>query len=317
MNYDLEPAIAEAIRKQDALYTQPPETMSPTEVKTLFGTAPPADPALRPAGVIAVDESIALNGPDRRIPIRRYRPRKVGAARVAYFHGGGFTTGGLDSHDAICAALAHDTGAEVIAVEYRKLPDHPFPAAYDDAIAAASALAADGRPLALAGDSSGATLALAAALALRGGGVRLQSLLLYYPIIGLDFDTGSYRSNATAPALTTARCRRIWSDYLSGDLDGVRARLDWRAAPLLADNLSGLPPTVIVIAEYDPLRSDGEILAERLGKAGVDAALIRGSRLPHGFLKWRGISAEAETTIAAATRTFTETLDQGRLRASA
>jgi acetyl esterase len=302
MAYELEPAVREAVRKQQALYPRPPEQMSPAEILAVFGAAPPADQSLRPAGVAVEDGVVGLEEPAREIHTRRFRAGSMDRPVVLYFHGGAFTTGGLESHDLVCARLAAELPAEVLAVDCRKLPLHPFPAAYEDAVGIARKLATSGRPLALAGDSSGANLALAAAMSARGT-MRLAGLLLYYPIIGLDFTTKSYVRNADGPLLSAARCRRIWSDYLSGDVDGVRARRDWRAAPLLADDFGGLPPTVIAVADYDPLLSDGTLLAERL-KASGEATLIRGARLPHGFLRWRDISTEADKAIAAATRAF-------------
>jgi acetyl esterase len=295
----LEPAVAEAVRRQAALYPRPPELLSPAEHRALAAPVPPPPP--RPAGV-EVREAV-LELPGRRLALRHFVPGAAAAARVLYLHGGGFNLGGLDSHDAACAALAAETGAEVVALDYRKLPDHPFPAAYEDTLAAARALA-PGRRLALAGDSSGANLALAAALALRGEAAAPVALLLHYPIIGLDFDTPAYRENAEAPALSAARCWRIWSDYLAGEVEAVRARRDARAAPLLAEDLSGLPHAVITVAGHDPLRGDGEILAARLHGAGGSATLVAAAGLPHGFLKWRGVSPRAAAAIAAANAAF-------------
>lgn len=308
--YDLEPAVAVAVKQGDALYPRPPEAMSPAEVRAAMAEAPAAPAAVRPSGLSVTDESLPAQNPARAIKLRRYRPASAQDTAIVYFHGGGWTLGGLDSHDGACAALAAETGAEVVAVDYRKMPDHVFPAAFDDAVAVATAIGKEGRPVALAGDSSGANLALAAALALRGGALPGAALLLFYPIIGLDFETESYRENAFAPALTRARCQRIYSDYVDGDLDGVRARGDWRAAPLLARDFGDLPPAVIVVAEYDPLLSDGVQLGERLEHAGVPVTLIRAPKLPHGFIKWRGISPNAAATTAEATRALAALLSR-------
>lgn len=306
MHFDLEPVVEEAVRRQSGLYPRPPESLAPAEVRAVAGVVPPADPALRPPGVAVHDETLALDAPSRIIQLRRYHVPRA-KLRTVYFHGGGFTLGGLDSHDAACAALAVESGTQVIAVDYRKLPDHPFPAAYEDAVGVLRALGREAGPIALAGDSSGANLALAAALTLRGK-VALHGLLLYYPVIGLDFETDSYRRNAQAPMLTRARCERIWADYLSGKIDAVRDAKDWRAAPLLAPDFSGLPPTVIAVAEYDPLLSDGILLAEQLRSAGAQPTLVEAARLPHGFLRMRAISAEAERAVTRATHAFRDAL---------
>jgi acetyl esterase len=317
VTFEMEPAVAEAVRKAESIYPRPPGTMSPAEIKAAAGPVPPADPKARPAGISVKDEALSPAGLGRKVATRRYRPAQAGEVTVIYLHGGGFTTGGLDSHDAVCAALANETQSEVVAVDYSKLPERPFPAAYEDAVGVVRTLGAGGRPLALAGDSSGANLALAAALAVRKEPVALRALLLYYPVIGLDFETKSYVDNAVAPLLTTARCRRIWSDYLSGDVDGVRTRRDWRAAPLLADDFAGLPHTTIAVAEYDPLLSEGLDLAQRLEAAGVPSTVIHGDRLPHGFVRWGAISGQAATAIGRATETFRRQLNQNLKRASA
>lgn len=302
--YELEPAVAAAVKAGDALYPQPPEYLSPGEIKAAMAKAPAAPLPARPPGVSVTEETFQASQGAPSIKLRRYQPAGTTKATIVYFHGGGWTTGGLDSHDPVCATLAADTGAEVLAVDYRKMPDHVFPAAFEDAVAVATAAAKDGRTVALAGDSSGANLALGTALELRGSATPVSALLLYYPIIGLDFESESYRANAFAPALTRARCQRIYADYLGGDLESARERRDWRAAPLLAADFAGLPPTVIVVAEYDPLLSEGVEAAQRLDSAGVPVTLIRGAKLPHGFVKWRAISSSAATAMEAATRAF-------------
>lgn len=316
-SYVLEEAVRRAIASQDALYLRPAHAMSPAEIKAVFSALPVAPLPPRPCGVTAFDDTVQLNDPKRDIAVRHFRPNdrvadagslKPVRSHVIYFHGGAFTLGGLDSHDAPCAALAAEAHVDVTAVNYRKLPEHPFPAAYHDAVGAVRALARKDRAVVVAGDSSGANLALAAAMALRADGPQIRALLLYYPIIGLTFETESYRRNAEAPALTAQRCRRIWSDYLSDDLTGVRACKDWRAAPLLADDFAGLPPVVTVTAEYDPLASDGEELVDRIQASGGNATLIVGAHLPHGFLKWRNISPNSAAAIAAATEALRKIL---------
>jgi acetyl esterase len=210
-----------------------------------------------------------------------------------YLHGGSFTTGDLDSCDALCCAIALHTGLDVLSVDYRLLPDYPFPAAFDDARRAIQWVLDGGTKLDAAqvcvgGDSSGANLAVAATLALPAER-RPNALWLAYPILGTDFDTPSYRENADAPLLTRARCQRILEDYLGRTL----AEADWRAAPLLAADLSRLPPTVVMLAQYDPLWSDGEIFAERLAACGVETHLVPATGMTHGFLRWISSSAAA------------------------
>jgi len=267
----------------------PPHLLDPAQVRAAFLRS--RRPLRRPPVPLDIEDvRIAVDGAP--LALRLYRPRAPRPAALLYMHGGAFTNGDLDSHDAICCMLAMDAGVLVASVDYRVLPEHRFPAALNDTVGAlrwlhghAAALGADPARLAAGGDSSGANLALAAALETRGT-IALRAMWLAYPIIGIDFDTPSYRENANAPLLTRARCQRILRDYLGREPD---AR-DWRAAPLLAPDLAGLPPAVAVAAELDPLRSDAEILADRLGAAGTACELVRANGMPHGFLRWIGDS---------------------------
>ncbi|MBC7781496.1 MAG: alpha/beta hydrolase [Proteobacteria bacterium] len=297
----LEPHIAQAVRQQEGVYPRAPSDLSPAEVRAVFAQAKPP-PLTRPDDLDVVEHVIALAG--RTLPARLYRPRDTAAPApcLVYFHGGGFTLGGLDGHDAICAMLAVRLRSAVLSVEYRKMPEHRFPAQYDDAFDAFVWVTAQAAPwgldparIALGGDSSGANLALAAALTLRATPRAVRYLWLAYPIIGLDFETDSYRRNADAPALTRARCRRIWNDYLDRNPEDA----DERAAPLLASSLRHLPPTVVLTAEFDPLECDGTILVERLRDDGGQVEHVRGPGLVHGYLKWFASSARASTAIDA------------------
>lgn len=283
----LHPEIAERVRRIQAAGGKPAHEQSPAEVRAAFLAA--RQPLRRLAQGLDI-EDIRIDGPGGALPLRLYRPQAAAPlAAIAYFHGGGFTNGDLDSHDAVACALALETGCAVASVDYRVLPDHAFPAAFDDAVAVLRWLPGWAQKLGLAkdriaagGDSSGANLALAAALQLRGE-LALRALWLAYPIIGADFDTPSYRENAQAPLLTRARCQRILSDYAGRALTGD----DWRIAPLLSPDLQGLPPVVAIAAELDPLRSDAEILMERLPRDS-GSVLVRAQGLPHGFLRWIG-----------------------------
>ncbi len=159
----------------------------------------------------------------------------------------------------------------------------------------AAELGLDAERIGAGGDSSGANLAMAAALELRHE-VPLRVLWLAYPIIGADFDTPSYRENAEAPLLTRARCRRILADYVGRPLTAA----DWRVAPLLSRDLAELPPVIAIAAELDPLRSDAEILVDRMPPDG-GSVLIRAAGLPHGFLRWIN---EAPVCLETAARSF-------------
>lgn len=287
-----------AVEVADSAWPRPPHELTPAEIRALYRT-PPVPP--RPADMDVADLEI----PARDAVLRARRYRMSNAARpgalVVYFHGGSFTTGNLDSHDAICCRVAARLDAMVIAVDYRMMPEVRFPVPFEDACeamrwvrASAGALGAGGAPLCAFGDSAGANLAIAAALALRGE-VHLQALWLAYPIVGVDFETPSHIALADAPGLTRARCMRIMRDYLGSGTE----RADWRAAPLLADDFRGLPFTAILNAEFDPLRSDGELLGARLAAQGVAQRVFLARGMVHGFIKFAPVSPPAAEPVDA------------------
>jgi acetyl esterase len=291
--------IRAAVEAADAGWPTPPHLLSPAEVRRLYRAPAPAG-----AAADFSIENFSVAGAAGRLPARSYRKLalRLPAPCLVYFHGGGFTTGNLDSHDAVCIALATQAECMVLAVDYRLLPDHPFPAAFDDAVASARDVHAQARSfgvdpdrMGLAGDSSGANLALAACLALSKELPKLRALWLAYPIVGMDFDTASYRANSDAPALTRARCMRIWNDYLAGD----PSRADWRAAPLLSQSLAAVPAAAVMTAQFDPLRSDGELLVGRLREEGRTALLVEGPGLVHGYLKYLPQSRAARDAFLA------------------
>ncbi len=282
----LDPEIAPRVQKLESATAKSPSTQTPAEVRAAFLRA--RQPLKRAPNSLQIHD-LSIRADDAALEIRVYRPiSEVALPGMIYMHGGGFTNGDLDSHDAICCCVAEYANIVLFSVNYRVLPDHPFPAAFNDAVASlrwlrqhAGEHGVDPARLAAGGDSSGANLALAAALELRGQ-VSLQALWLAYPIIGADFNTPSYIENAQAPLLTRARCQRILHDYLGRELQAD----DWRAAPLLARDLSGLPPTVAIGAQFDPLYSDAEILCTRLRQTGTISTLVQAPGMPHGFLRW-------------------------------
>jgi acetyl esterase len=236
------------------------------------------------------------------VPLRIYRPLSADGRRplaaVVYLHGGGWVTCDLDTHDRLCRTLANRSGAAVIAVDYRRAPEHPFPAAVDDGLAAldwtrahAADLGVDLARLAVAGDSAGGNLAAVIARRDRDGGgappLALQVLLL--PVTDAAMDTPSYTENADGFYLTHAAMRWYWDHYLGG-----ADPLHPDASPLRASDLRGLPPALVVTAEYDPLRDEGEAYAERLRTAGVRVRFRRYEGMVHGFIRW-GAAVDAAT----------------------
>lgn len=233
---------------------------------------------------IAVEDGVIDTGEGFR-PVRRYWPSEPGPARVLYFHGGGFVVGNLESHDDICAEIAQACGSELVAVDYRLCPEHPHPAAYQDALAAALHLS--DRPLIVVGDSAGGNLAAAVALNAK---VRILGQVLIYPGLGGEADgLASYHENAEAPLLSTddvIAYRRIRAGH-DGDPD------DPTFSPLRTTDLSRSPPAFVSAAECDPLRDDGPTYVLRLTDAGVPAECVVEPELPHGHLRARHMSARA------------------------
>lgn len=228
----------------------------------------------RPPGVTVRDAP--LGG----VPARHYATG-ASAVRALYFHGGGFVVGGLDSHDDVCAELCAGTGLEVISIDYRLAPEHPHPAAWQDAVAAARAALAEG-PVVLCGDSAGGNLAAAAAVDLRGHPGVLGQVLIY-PGLGGDPAQGSYLRHAHAPMLTRADVLA----YARLRHGGAPPGHDPRANPLQAPDLTGIAPAFVSVAQCDPLADDGPAWAARLRAAGTAAVCIEEPGLVHGWLRAR------------------------------
>lgn len=307
---DLDPGIRAFIEEAEAAYEDAPGYATTAQQRASYDAFSRNYLRPYPPGLSVEDRTVATG--DVSIPIRIYRPRPGSPLpAVLYFHGGGFVLGSIATHDTITAELAAATGAAVVSVDYRLAPEHPFPAAFEDAWAVlghvaanADALGFDAARIALAGDSAGATLAAAVALAARDrGGPPLAGQALVYPALGLDFDLPSYAENANAPMLSRASTAQYWKIYLDGDF----ARATPYAAPLLAEDLAGLAPAFIATAQYDPVRDDGEVYAARLRAAGVPVELRRARRLVHGWLRARLMSGDAAAefdALAAALRRF-------------
>jgi acetyl esterase len=261
--------------------------------------------ASRPAGP-AVERVTDLRIADS-MDGRLYRPVPgTGTALTVFLHGGMWTIGSLDSHDRLCRRMALATGSAVLAVDYRRAPEHPAPAAVEDAVAAilwASArraeLAGDGQcPLLVAGDSSGGNLATLACLRLRRDEAALpDAQVLIYPNTDLTLSLPSTRSKATGWGITTDDV--AWG--IEGWVPEVARRADPTVSPLFEPDLGGLPTALIVTAEHDPLRDEGEEYAARLEAAGTPVLLRREAAMIHGFLTLDTRSAAA---AAAGQRVF-------------
>lgn len=283
----LDPIVELLLEVTEARADPPFETLEPEEARALvlermraIGGA--ADP-------VHAIENRTIPGPGGAIPIRIYRPSaEMQLPAMVYFHGGGWVVCNLDTHHAICSGLANASGVVVISVDYRLAPDHKFPAAVDDAYAAtvwaaenASRLGIDPARISVVGDSAGGNLAAVVAIKCRDeNGPSIARQALVYPVTDLSrMDTGSYEEFASGYQLTRADMMWFRKHYLSSDTD----RRHPHVSPLLAEDLSGLPPALIITAECDPLRDEGEAYAERLKKAGVAVTLHRYDGMIHPF----------------------------------
>ncbi|MCV9961103.1 alpha/beta hydrolase [Pararhizobium sp. BT-229] len=241
-----------------------------------------------PEGLARQDEIVG-----GRIPVRCYRPAAiVTQTRIFYIHGGGFVVGSLQSHDAICAEIAHAAKAELVSVDYRLAPEHVWPAAFDDCFEVLKWLLVDGRPLVIAGDSAGGNLAAGAMLKARAeaiGGIVGQVLI--YPGLGGDLVSGSYAEMAEAPGLSTADVA-YYRDVLKAPAENAFAH------PLKAADLSGLPPAYITSAHFDPMRDDAAHYAQRLIAAGVNVTYRDEPQMIHAWLRARHMSEGARQGFA-------------------
>lgn len=240
----------------------------------------------RPAGV-TVDDGM-MDG----VLARRYRAGGESDVTVAYFHGGGFVVGGLDSHDDVCAEICARTGYTVVSADYRLSPEHPHPAAFEDALTVARQASRMSSKLVLAGDSAGGNLAAAASAALRGELTPMGQVLIY-PGLGGDRSRGSYVAHAEAPMLTAADV-----DFYSGiRTGGAERKGDPTLAPLHDSDFSALPPTVVFSAQCDPLCDDGRDYRDALVAAGGRAVWLEEQGLVHGYLRARHSVARARDSF--------------------
>jgi acetyl esterase len=290
----------ELVEESYKLGVMPRHNLTPDEAREALRRLP-AQPYRH---VEEVRDILIPTSSDRR-PARLYRAHPTSFGTVLFLHGGGWVTGGLDSSDALCRGLAIEAGCAVLSLDYRLAPENPFPAALDDTWDSLIALA-DGRlraipspgPLAVAGMSAGGNLSAVVALMARDAGRPVISYqLLIFPVLDSDIDRASYFENIAGLGLEREEMRWFWMHYLPD----LSRRADWRASPLRAEDLRGLPPTSIVVAECDPLRDEGLAYAALLHEAGVDVVCTRWSGAHHGFFGNDRIDAGAMSLSAEAT----------------
>jgi acetyl esterase len=233
--------------------------------------------------------------------LRVYRPVKNGKLpALVYFHGGGWTIGDIDTHDALCRELAIGARCAVVSVDYRLAPEYPFPAAVEDCFAATRYVADNAARLnigriAVGGDSAGGNLAASVSLLARDtGGPEITFQLLIYPATDQRLATASHERNAQGYLLTRDAIHYFRRAYLPNEKDWA----DWRASPLLANSHARLPPALVITAGYDPLLDEGRAYAERLKAAGVNVEYREYVDMVHGFILFGGVLDTANAAVA-------------------
>ena len=280
------------------------ETLTPTEAREYYRQARlvtnPDPPLLKSA------EPLAITTPGGTIPGRIFRPRNARESNgrapcLVFFHGGGWVMGDLETHDVVCRKLADEGQLIVISVDYRRAPEHKFPAAVDDAIAAtawiashAEELGIDPARLSVGGDSAGGNLAAVVAIAARdGNGPAISGQVLIYPATDFAMSHPSHREPETSIILTHAVMRWFRDHYLNGPDDAG----DWRASPARAKTLAGLPPAYLMTAGADPLRDEGDEYANRLKEAGVAVTYRTFPGQFHGFFTMGKLLDQANVAV--------------------
>lgn len=268
----------------------PYETLSPAEARQMYLASRVVSNPEPPR--IASAESITIPGPGGAIPARLYKPLTLRQAEglspcLAFFHGGGWVIGNLESHDVVCRTLADEGQLIVVSIDYRLAPEHKFPAAVDDAIAATEWISANARELKIdqtrlmvGGDSAGGNLAAIVAINARTAGPKIAGQVLIYPATDFSMSHPSHSEPETNALLTHSVVRWFRGHYLSKEADSG----DWRASPAVVEQLEGLPPAIVLTAGADPLRDEGDEFARRLSDAGVPVAHRTYPGQFHGFI---------------------------------
>ena len=303
-----DPDMSQVINALPALGAKPIETLSVAQARQQPSFADAYRRVLQERGMSTAPRSVArvqdltIPGPGGPIPARLYVPAQAASSRAAplvvYWHGGGWVIADLDTYDASARALAAETGAVVLSAHYRQAPEHKFPAAHEDAVAAyrwavqnARRLGADPSRVAVAGGSAGGNLAIATAIAARRTGLPApEHMALIYPVASTDTNTPSKLENTATVPLSSAGLQWFVDRVTRSSADLQDPRLDIVGKA----DLRGLPPATIVNAEIDPLRSEGEALARRLREAGVAVEQRTYGGVTHEFFGMAPVVADAQ-----------------------
>jgi acetyl esterase len=305
----LDPQAREFLDKLERSRAPKMHELSPQDARALVV------PLRMPREAMRAISNRTIPGPAGEIPIRIYHPADSGnpnsgdatTERVAlpvilYFHGGGWVVGSIASHDGLCRRLCNQSGCIVVSVDYRLAPERKYPAAVDDCFAAtqwvfahAAEFGGDPQRIVVAGDSAGGNLAAVVALIAREqGGPPIAAQLLIYPITDFMPEFDSYQRNGRDYFLTTETILWFWNHYLHAPEQGR----EWRASPIRASELTGLPPAIVLVAEFDPLYDEGLVYADRLAAAGVRVERIISPGQIHGFIRRLDLFASAADAVS-------------------
>jgi acetyl esterase len=304
----LTPRMAGVLERIQRAKRPPFHTLSPREARLAYLMG--AEILDLPRAPLARVEDFVVPTAQGQLAARLYAPTRERLPALLYFHGGGFTIGGLETHDSLCRQLALRSGLGVVALDYRLAPEHRFPAAVDDCWATldwlrshAEMLHLDGNRLAVGGDSAGGTLAAVTALHARDCGWPLRLQLLITPGTTAHADTASHRLFANGFLLDAASIAWFFEHYIPKG-----QRHDWRFAPLEADDHAGVAPAFILLAECDPLVDEGIAYADKLRTAGVSVGLDLVRGVTHDFIKMGRHIPEALTALDACAAAMREHL---------
>jgi acetyl esterase len=319
MTIPLDPVIAQII---PLLPLRDPETMTPQSARDALRALAAARAAVPPPQVASVAD-IQVKGAAGPLAARVYRVSREKSPTVAFFHGGGWVAGDLETHDRQARLLAIETGAVVVSVDYRRPPERRFPGAFEDAFAAVRDIIAgiaefggDNTRVGVAGDSAGGNLAAAVAIACRDAGIKLAAQLLVYPVTDVAGNYADAVENARFPSRAENAegyflSRAVMEWFAGHYLDDARHGGDWRVSPLRAKSLVGLAPAIVCTAWFDPLRDEGKAYADALAAAGVATKYYDGKGLIHGYFGLGEVSETARREAQRARADFKALLERG------
>ncbi len=295
----VDPKVREFLDQLEALDVPPLPTLAPAVAREAVAED---SKALGPGEPVGRKEDRTIPGPAGEIPIRIYTPEGEGPFPIlVYYHGGGWVVCDIETHNALCCSITNIAPCIVVSVDYRLAPEHKYPAAVDDCYAAAEwvfenaeALGGDPQRIALAGDSAGGNLATVVSMKARDESAFRPALqVLIYPVTDVDLDRPSYCRCAEGYMLTRADMVWFFENYFGSPEDGKQAY----ASPLLAKDLTNLPPALVMTAEYDVLCDEGDAYAERLREAGVQVRHSRYEGMIHGFIRHTSLFDQANEAI--------------------